>query len=113
MPHDRMERRSLELHRAIAAKLRQQPELLQIAHDNLDRWSRPGHRSQPYLDTWREMLAGPLDAVLAAMTEETPRMTELRQSSPFAGVLDPKERWHIYDTFEAEAVHRMDGMVCE
>jgi hypothetical protein len=100
MSHARLERRSLELHRAIAAKLRERPELLAIAHDNLARWSRPSNRSQPYLDTWRTMLAEPLDNLLAALTEDSPRMTDLRQSSPFAGVLEPKERWHIYDTFE-------------
>jgi len=105
MPHDRLERRSLELHRAIAAKLRQRPELLSVAQDNLNRWSHSGNRSQPYLDTWRTILAGPLDTILAVLTEDTPRMTELRQSSPFAGVLEPKERWHIYDTFESGTHH--------
>lgn len=103
MPHDRLERRSLALHRAIAAKLGAHPDLLAIAHDNLDRWSRMGGRSQPYWDQWRAMLAQPIEDLLAAIQEDSPRMTELRQSSPFAGVLDPKERWHIYDTFESRA----------
>ena len=105
MPHDRLERRSLALHLAVAAKLRQRPELLVIALDNLERWSKTGGRSQPYLDTWQTILAQPLEAVLTAIAEDTPRMTELRQSSPFAGALEPKERWHVYDTFESGTHH--------
>ena len=105
MSHDRLERRSLALHRAAAEKLRERPALLSIAHDNLDRWSKPGNRSQPYLDTWREILAKPLDEVLALMVDDTQVMKDLRQSSPFAGILEPKERWLVYDTFESGTHH--------
>lgn len=109
MPHDRIERRSLELHRAIAAKLRTNPELLGIARDNLDRWSQARGRSQPYLNTWREILDRPLDEILRLIVEDTPRMTELRQSTPFAGVLEPRERWKVYDTFESGTHHSSSG----
>lgn len=109
MSHDRLERRSLELHRAIASKLRARPELLAIAHDNLDRWGRLNSGSQPYWDEWRRLLDRPLDELLAAIEEDSPRMRELRQSSPFAGVLEPKERWHIYDTFEPRTHHSSRG----
>ena len=51
--HQRIDRRSLEMHRAIAKKLLTQPELIQIARDNLDRWSLSRGRSQPYWDAWR------------------------------------------------------------
>ncbi len=105
MPHDRLERRSLALHRAIAAKLRVRPELLSIARENIERWSRRGGRSQPYLDTWRAILDRPLEEILQVIVEDSPRMTDLRQSAPFAGVLDPRERWHVYDTFEPGTHH--------
>ncbi len=105
MPHDRIERRSLALHRAVAAKLRQRPDLLGIARDNIERWSRQRGRSQPYLDAWREILSRPLPEVLELIEQDSPRMIELRQSTPFAGVLDPRERWHIYDTFESRTHH--------
>jgi hypothetical protein len=79
--HTRVEARSLAMHRAIEQKLRARPELLAIAHDNLKRWmAEPGH-SQPYLEG----------------------MTALRQSTPFAGVLSPRERWAIYDAFATGA----------
>jgi len=109
MSPDRLERRSLELHRAIAAKLRAQPELLAIAHENIQRWSAQGGRSQPYLDTWRVILERPLEEILQVIAEDSPRMTSLRQSSPFAGVLDPRERWHVYDTFEFGTHHTSGG----
>ena len=105
MPHDRIDRRSLALHRAIAEKLRSQPELLEIAWDNLNRWSAMKGSSQPYLDQWRNLLQFPLEDLLVLLQEDSPRMTDLRQASPFAGVLAPKERWHIYDTFESGAHH--------
>jgi hypothetical protein len=101
MPHDRLERRSLALHQAVAAKLRERPELLSVAFENLDRWSRMESRSQPYWDSWRHILTRPLEEILIVISEDSPRMTELRQSSPFAGVLDPRERWHIYDAFKS------------
>jgi hypothetical protein len=97
MPHDRLEQRSLTLHRAIAEKLRKHPELLDIARENLDRWSAMGSRSQPYFDTWRGILEQPFEEVLAVIGEDSPRMRELRQSTPFAGVLEPKERWRVYE----------------
>lgn len=97
--HQRIDQRSLALHRAIADKLRADPSLLTIASDNLDRWSRQNGRSQPYWDAWREILKRPLNEVLSLMVEESEKMTAMRQATPFAGILTPKERWAIYDRF--------------
>src|ERR1700710_2851479 len=73
MPHDRLEGRSLALHRAIADKLRHHPELLAVAHNNLDRWSAANGRSKPYFDTWRALSHRPLPELLAVMEEASPR----------------------------------------
>ena len=100
--HQRLDQRSLALHRAIAGKLRSHPELMAIAHDNLERWSKSAGRSQPYWDEWRKILARPLPEVLDLLEEESERMTALRQATPFAGVLEPAERWAIYSQFEPE-----------
>jgi hypothetical protein len=97
--HQRIDQRSLAMHTAIAEKLRANPALLEIAHDNLDRWSISVPRSKPYWDAWREILSRPLDEILALIVEDSERMTAMRQTSPFAGVLDPRERWAIYDRF--------------
>jgi hypothetical protein len=100
--HQRIDRRSLVLHRAIAEKLRKQPALMEIARENLERWSLSGGRSQPYWDAWRELLGRPLPEVLDLLVEPGERMTAMRQATPFAGVLEPAERWAIYESFESE-----------
>jgi hypothetical protein len=100
--HQRIDRRSLALHRAIADKLRDDPSLLAIALDNLERWSRGGGHSQPYFDAWREILRRPLPEILELLVEESERMTALRQATPCAGILQPAERWAIYEKFKLE-----------
>jgi hypothetical protein len=97
--HQRIDQRSLAMHHAIAAKLRADPPLLAIAHENLDRWTKLHGRSSPYWDRWREILKRPLEEVLALMVEDSEKMTAMRQASPFAGILTPQERWAIYDQF--------------
>jgi hypothetical protein len=87
------------MHRAIAGKLRANPALLEIAHDNLDRSSVTNGRSQPYWDARREILRLPLADRQSLPVEESERMTAMRQASPFAGVLEPRERWAIYAEF--------------
>ena len=100
--HQRIDRRSLALHRAIAEKLRNDPSLIAIALDNIERWSRTGGPSQPYWDAWREILKRPLPEILDLLGEESERITALRQATPFAGVLEPAERWAIYEKFNLE-----------
>ncbi|MFN0168613.1 MAG: hypothetical protein ACKV22_19485 [Bryobacteraceae bacterium] len=97
--HLRIDRRSLALHRAIGEKLLANPALLDIARANLDRWSLAGGRSQPYWDVWREILNRPLAEIVDLLGEESERMDALRQAAPFAGVLEPAERWAIFEKF--------------
>jgi hypothetical protein len=76
--HRRIDERSRALHRAIAQKLRENPELLQIARDNLVRWRVTAGRSLPYLDEWQRMIEEPLDKLLRSIESEDERMTALR-----------------------------------
>jgi len=82
------------------AERRARPELIEIARENLARWSKMNGRSQPYWDAWREILDRPLPEVLDLLEEKSERMDALRQATPFAGVLEPAERWAIYKRFE-------------
>jgi len=100
--HQRIDRRSLELHRAIAGKLRGDPSLIAIALENIERRTRAGGRSQPYWDEWREILRRPLTQILDLLVEDSERMTALRQATPFAGVLNPADRWAIYERFNLQ-----------
>ena len=97
--HARVDARSLAMHRAIAAKLIADPRLLDVARDNIERWSATAGRSQPYLDAWRKLLSSPLLELATIIQEDSELMRAMRQTSPFAGVLSPRERWEIYDTF--------------
>ena len=89
---------SLEIGRRVAAKLREQPALLQIARDNLARWLRQNADAPALVRCYREWLAilerplGEICQILCADTEEGRR---LRQNFPFAGVLPPAEVWSI------------------
>jgi hypothetical protein len=101
--HQRIEERSLAMHRIIARKIVADPELLRRALGNIERWLPGSGRSRPYLEAWREILARPLDEIARVIVEEGERMTAMRQNSPFAGVLTPKERWAIYREFKESA----------
>ena len=49
------------------------------------------HTLSGYLDAWEQLLELPVDALAAAMTSTSQIARDLRQSSPFAGVLSDRE----------------------
>ena len=104
-----LEARSLAMHRAIAGKLRAHPELLAIANDNLKRRMEEPGCSQAYFEEWQRIPALSLNEVLGLVVEDSERMRALRQCTPFAGVLTPRERWDIYDAFATGAHHPGGG----
>jgi len=107
--HARIDARSLAMHRAIAAKLRNSPELMGVAQENLRRWKGTAGRSEAYLDAWVRLLAKPVEEMLALLEQDSEGMRAMRQASPFAGVLTPKERWKIYDAFAVGTYHPGGG----
>jgi hypothetical protein len=97
--HQWIDRRSLALHEAVAAKLQANPQLLDVARENVDRWLESGPR--PALIEWRRLLeTTSLPELLALLLAADERGAWLRQSSPFAGVLSPEERQFILDRYE-------------
>jgi hypothetical protein len=96
--HIRIEERSIALHEAIAQRLREKPELLELARENLDRWIEMSGET-PAWRSWKRILGEPLDAIIQLLVSPDERSRELRQSSPFCGILSQKERWRIYETF--------------
>ena len=75
--------------------------MLDIARGNLRRWKETAERSRPYLAEWERLLAEPLPVLLEALTADTAQMSSLRQSTPFCGILKPRERWEIYEAFSS------------
>ena len=97
--HQWIDQRSLALHQAVAAKLEADPQLLDIARQNLARWLV--HNAAAPLREWRAILdSAPLAEVLALLRSPDERATGLRQSSPFAGLLTPEERRAIMAAYE-------------
>lgn len=76
--------------------------MLQAAAATLARWRATGSpHAWPYLDAWRDLIAKGLEPCLAFATEESERATAMRQSSPFSGVLTPRERWRFLAEWKA------------
>lgn len=99
----REDRRSIYLHRKIAEKLRAHPEeTLELARVNLN-WMRSLHPgASPLLDEWERIIDGPLDLAVASLTDPGMRFRDLRQVTPFAGVLESQERAEVYLDFRRE-----------
>jgi hypothetical protein len=93
--HRLAEERSLALHREVAVKLRDRPELLEVARARVRGWLESGFVSRFWAKAWNEALDGVLEDVIARITDASESARALRQTSPFAGVLSPRERWEI------------------
>ncbi|MGN9775376.1 helix-turn-helix domain-containing protein [Micromonospora sp. H33] len=94
--------KALWLHRAVAGRLVQDPEtVLAKAAQNLDRLLHihPHGMAAMWLGRWRAVLDAGVEAVLEALTSRAPHAIELRQNSPFAGVLPEAERQAVLAAF--------------
>lgn len=97
----RDQRRSLWLAYATAGRIVENPErALTVAHRNLARM-RIASRGQArrWLDEWERLLDGPIDRLLDVLVSPSPRSRELRQNSPFAGLLTDAERMQVLSTW--------------
>lgn len=98
----REEMRSLWLNRAVAGRLASDPAtVLARARQNLDRFERI-HEGTPvatWLVRWRRVLDRGPEAVMEMLTSTTPEASELRQNSPFPGVLPEDERLAVLHSF--------------
>lgn len=87
--------RSIALHAAVAEKLRRDPAVLARARARVRGWLEGGSVARVYAERWAELLERSVDDVASALVERSERMDDLRQTSPFAGTLAPRERWAI------------------
>ena len=92
------ERRTLALHEAVVEKLLEDPEaVLDKARGQLQVMSKADleGRASKYLGTWSRLLEGPVTELTAAMVSTDQSARDLRQSSPFGGVLSDEERLNV------------------
>lgn len=99
----REQRRSLWLSYGIAGKVVANPdETRQIALDNLERMrGKARGQAVSWLDEWQRLINGPVLNLLTAMTSRSPYGRELRQNTPFGGVLSDEERVTVLDAWNA------------
>jgi hypothetical protein len=104
--HRVAEERSLALHREVARRLRATPKLLERARQRVARWQLDGSVVRPWADAWADVLARPLDQVIDRITDPGQEGRDLRQTSPFAGVIDSATRWQILRDCERDRRRR-------
>jgi len=93
MNHQEHDARSLALHRLAIKRIREQPELLQTAHEIVTRWMRTvSPNSRGYLETWQYLIEQGVDALEEVACRDDERSTALRQSSPISCTLPLAER---------------------
>jgi hypothetical protein len=97
--------RSWWLSLAVAAELVRRPtEVVARAKENLNRLRSSSTRSagRVWIEQWQQLLDGDLQRVLEALTSTSPRSRELRQNSPFSGILSESDRRAILDSFSQQ-----------
>ena len=100
--HRILDARSLAMHCKIAQKISRDPDLLDKARANLERWVAKSEDPLPqYLHEWQEILKLPWPDIAEIITSMSEDATRLRSSSPFAGILTAEEREQIYAAFRA------------
>ena len=100
----RDELRSLWLHRVVAAKVIDEPMRARtLALRNLERMraAHPRGRVLAILAEWEQLVLGPTERLLEVLTAPAARPVELRQSSPFAGLLTDQDRQRALSSFSA------------
>jgi hypothetical protein len=95
-PHRLAKERSIAYHGAIAERLQGRPEVLANARQRVQTWLSSATEAPFYARRWAEILAGDISSIAAFLTERSELAEELRSSSPFAGALQPQERWKIF-----------------
>lgn len=94
--------KALWLHAAVAGRLVSNPDaVLAKAATNLQRLRQvhPDGMAARWLEQWRAVLDAGVETVLDVLTSRAPRAVELRQNSPFAGVLLDAERRAVLTAF--------------
>lgn len=93
----RDQRRSLWLGYAIAGKIVTDPNsAISLARRNIDTMLIT-HRGagRRWLSRWNDLLDGPTEQILQALTSNSVTARELRQNNPFAGLLDEATRLQV------------------
>jgi len=100
--HAEIDRTNAAQDRAVAAKLRHDPQLLRAARQNLRRWlARDSGRVPQVFQEWDHILTYLTRAEIADfLRSNTPMAKRLRQSSPFMGLFNQPQRRRVRSRHE-------------
>jgi hypothetical protein len=93
--HRGAELRGLAYHRAVARRLG--PRVVRDARVQLNRWRREGKIDERHADRWDSVLSRPIDQIARVLSQDSQTGRDLRQSSPFTGVLSEPERRRVME----------------
>ena len=94
--------RSLWLHRVAAAHVAAEPERsLEVARSTAETALSRDPDGARWLSQWLAIIDRGPEAVMRALTSTDPLARELRQNSPFLGLLSSTERRGVIDAFRA------------
>jgi excisionase family DNA binding protein len=97
--HRQAELQSLAYHRLVADRLT--PPLVAEALRTLDRWESEGQLDPRWASEWQRVLERPLPEIQRALRSDSKLGRELRQTSPFVGLVTEQERRRIIEAVEA------------
>jgi hypothetical protein len=96
--HRTAELHALAYHRLIADRLNR--GLVDEAKRRLQQWRRDERIDPRWAEEWERILELPIPRIAKAMSADSKRARELRQSSPLAGLLTPQERRRLTKAVE-------------
>ena len=96
--HRTAEQVALAYHRVVAERLDE--NIVEEARRRVDRWRQKGSVHPHWVEEWERVLVMALPQIAKTISADTPRARELRQTSPFAGVLNQQERTRLVDAVE-------------
>jgi hypothetical protein len=100
--HRTAELQALAYHRLVAERLDDQ--LVEQARRRLASWRATGRIHPHWAVEWERILALPVPRIATAISADTPHARELRQTSPFAGVVSEHERRRLAEAVERRAL---------
>lgn len=93
--HRTAERRARAYHAVVADRLNE--AMIDDARARIEQLAVDGHIDPRYANRWRELLARPCDEIARAIVADDQTAVDLRQNSPFSGVLNEQERRQIIE----------------
>lgn len=88
-------------HQIVIELIARHGDVVRLAHERLEVMRRQHRLAVSWFDEWDRLLSGPLHELVGALLDPSSDATDLRQSAPFAGVIDQPTRTVILGRLHA------------